>query len=205
MTLGIELRFVADAESDLWLRTIDVLLAWRPALAPRDLKRKSDIGAPRREPWNDALRPELARRLAEESGLLWEVICAHGSILVHREPRLVAISALIKEDPTRGADELADLLGALDGVLVPRLAMTFDADDERERSLDINRLEDLPRVLYLGQDAIGGLGGSARLRAAPAAMREIAGGLLFEILPTQLDAMRSFLAISVETPLALSE
>jgi hypothetical protein len=117
----------------------------------------------------------------------------------------VGISALINEDPTRGAKELADLLGALDGVLVPRMGITFDADDERERSLDINRLEDVPTVLYLGQDIVDRLGGSTRLRGAPATVREIAGGLLFQIQPTQLDAMRSFLAISPDTPLAMFE
>lgn len=206
MRRGIELCFRPDAEADVWSRTLEKLFAWRPSLAPRELKRISDIDAPlHREPWNDTRHHELARRLAEEATVAWAIYCAQGVVLVHRERTFVKLAPTLRQVSDHAADGLRDLLSALEGVLLPSLAMALDPDSEAERDLVLERLAGVPPVLYIGRDVIDPLGGSAKLLSAPVSAREVSGGILFEVLPTQVEAMRSFLGISPDAPLSVFE
>ncbi len=186
MTLALELCFSPDLAESTWLRLLDAIFAWRPALAPHELKRLSDPDAPHREPWTAAHRNELAHRLATENALAWTIVCANGSLLCVLGSRFAKLSPLVKGPAADLADELAALVEATAVVATPHIGMAYDPDSD-DRALVTERLVGLPPVLFLGP-------GTPDIEVAH---RSVAGGKLI----VRSEAAVAALALSDAAPL----
>jgi len=184
--LCIGLRFRPEFTLEQWTRTLRAILEWEPSLAPTHVHRRDDPAAVPREPWTDALWPELSSRLAGPKPFSWGLEHLDGvETSLDAGRGLHQNDVLIALDKPRGSlvRRFESLLAALQGAAVPALGFLYECQgpDAELAMQGMQRLDRLPPVLYLDQRAAERLGGLPRLRDAPADVHPSPGGLIIEL------------------------
>ncbi len=209
--LRIELDFSPGRSADRFRRALLEIVAWRRELAPRSLERSSDADAPAEpEIWTDARWDDVAMLAAGDAPRSWSLFASDAALVVARERASTRISIVLPRPADDPFTLLASLLGELGTRDVPALAMAFDPESRDERFIlqGIERLDDVPPILFLEGRLLASVGGAERLLSAAPEARSVAGGVLVragqdrarETLRTLLALPRSFSGGEVDAP-----
>ena len=217
--LGIELRFLHNTFSELWVQTLNTIFVWDPSLLPTHIDRLSDIDAKEAEPWSRSLIEEIAQRCATKQRFAWMLFREDegeiGMSIALREDE-VEMSMGLKRPTIDLVDYFQNLLIALEGKISPMLGMLFDRNSPNAELVmqGLRGLKDVPPLLYLDAQAIEIAGGIDWLRTSPCEKIDMPGSglLLVTRLPwgnpspeerRNIKALKQFLGIANSNPLVL--
>lgn len=179
--LCIELRFRLEFSAEQWGRTLRAIVAWEPLLAPTHVHRRDDPSASPRERWSESLQPELEHRLARRMSWSWALEHLDGAETslelgcgLHQADVRIALDRPA-DDP---AERLLSLVVAVAGGAEPALGWAYDCfgSDAELAVQGLQRLVDLPPVLYLDARAVERVGGRDRVHGAPCRVLDAPGG-----------------------------
>jgi hypothetical protein len=185
--LRFELWFRPGRSADDYRSLLGHIVAWRPALAPREVERSTDEDAPDRpEPWVEARWREVAELAAGVRWRAWTLYSADAAIVVARKAAATKISVVMPRPAEDPFVLLCELIGRLGDAEVPALAMAIDPESKADGGLILQGLEqlaDAPPVFYLDREATAAVGGAGTLAPAAAEVRELGSGVAVNLRP----------------------
>ncbi len=220
-TLGIELRFWQNDNSQDWDAMFDALWSWDPDLRPQGFRISSGPGweIVEERPWDDSRLAELVRLCTGRAAFSWFIGNDTRRYLQcsGRDGR-ISIGMQIPVPKMAIADRYLDLIDRLPASSRPEMGLIFNYAD-MDGAFDeegLRRLRFVPPILHLGPRGVAKLGGDQRVRQVPCEVHDVpGGGMLFVVRPypfnkaTKDDLARTrsvatFLGISEDTPLVLT-